>query len=410
MKIGMKRVYMIFLILLIAYIISPGLSVRASWRGVGITIKADGSVEPSDAPLRREGNTYFLMDDIEITTGNYGIVIERDGIIIDGVGHTLKGRNINPFIPDDFFNGICLNRRQGVIIKRMILCQNFDIVLRDSSNNSIIENFILDCATGIYLYNSSNNLILNNILDGRALGHAQWAGIWFTLSNNNKVIGNRFLGYGIFLDISYKNVIVNNTVDDKLLIYLEEESDKKISNMNVGQIILVNCNNITIEDFNISNTNVAIMLLGTRNSVIRNNRIEKNWIGIRLSKSQGNRITNNDIKWNTEDGIRIGESSSNEIIKNDIENNYCAINLLQSSGNKVIENDIKNNYYGIRLFFSPDNTIERNHLENNNIDISSSTPESKTITKTITIIIIILLIIIIASAILMAKRKSRRST
>ena len=52
-----------------------------------IYIRADGSVEPSDAPiLNVENVSYTLMDNI------YGsIIVERDNIIIDGASYTVQG-------------------------------------------------------------------------------------------------------------------------------------------------------------------------------------------------------------------------------------------------------------------------------------------------------------------------------
>jgi hypothetical protein len=55
-----------------------------------ITIKDDGSIEPSTAPIRRVGDTYTL-------TGNIfdnSIVVQRSNIVIDGTNYLLQGERI----------------------------------------------------------------------------------------------------------------------------------------------------------------------------------------------------------------------------------------------------------------------------------------------------------------------------
>jgi hypothetical protein len=60
-----------------------------------IYIRSDGSIEPSDAPLSRVGNTYYVTADINITSDK-GIVIERDNITLDGGHHSIN--IISPFL------------------------------------------------------------------------------------------------------------------------------------------------------------------------------------------------------------------------------------------------------------------------------------------------------------------------
>jgi hypothetical protein len=61
----------------IPFIIQPA---RAEWVGGTIYIKADGSIEPKDAPISVSGYiTYTLTEDIQMTSGS-GIVIEREAL------------------------------------------------------------------------------------------------------------------------------------------------------------------------------------------------------------------------------------------------------------------------------------------------------------------------------------------
>jgi len=60
---------------------------------------------------------------------------------------------------------------------------------------------------------------------------------------------------------SYDNVIKDNTVNDKPLIYINRKSNRTIKNVDIGQLILVKCKNINIESLRISNTTVGIQLI-----------------------------------------------------------------------------------------------------------------------------------------------------
>jgi len=61
-------------------------SVRASGT---IYIRADGSVDPPDAPIHRDGDLYTLTDNI--TCDADGIVIDRNDTTLNGAGYTLRG-------------------------------------------------------------------------------------------------------------------------------------------------------------------------------------------------------------------------------------------------------------------------------------------------------------------------------
>ena len=55
-----------------------------------IYIRADGTVYGTDK-IQRDGDVYTFTDDIGTDEWSYGIIVERDNIVIDGVGYTLQG-------------------------------------------------------------------------------------------------------------------------------------------------------------------------------------------------------------------------------------------------------------------------------------------------------------------------------
>jgi len=90
-------------------------------------------------------------------------------------------------------------------------------------------------------------------------------------SGNNIITNNSFFNDGLWVSYSYHNNVENNTVNGKPLVYLEETSDKVIDE--AGQVILIGCENITIQNHEISNICVGIKLLDTYNCLISGNTL-----------------------------------------------------------------------------------------------------------------------------------------
>jgi parallel beta-helix repeat protein len=327
-----------------------------AWAGT-VYIRADGSIDPPDAPIITFDNVTYILTG-NITSTKSGIIVERHNMIIDGNGYALQG---------DWSNG-------GV---------------------------------GVWLNGASNvtvrNIRIKNFYYGMALDH----------SSNNTISGNTFTDNGLFLDYSYRNSVVDNTVNGKPLVYLEYAEDYSIGD--AGQVILVNCNRIRVENLNLSSATLGVQLLKTNNTIIignnitANNRsgislqwswnnsiigniIENNYDGIQLYQSHNNSIIGNNITANnyagidlsssnnnildgnhitnhSDYGILLGDSSYNSIVGNDITNNYDGIFGIFWN-NSIVGNDITNNYNGIRLFYTSNNKFYHNNLIDNTQQIS----------------------------------------
>ena len=406
-----------------------------------IYIRADGSVEPLDAPISTDDNvTYTLTDNIigDVPLGKRAIVIERDNIVIDGAGYTIKGAG------KPVSEGIDLSYRNNITIKNMAITAFYDgIYLNSSSYNSISKNNITKNAEGIrisyslnnsisgnnitnnwsggiylsyssnntisgnnitnntgdggvYLHESSNNTVSrnnitnnpyginlisgssNNTVSGNNITNNRRGISLVGSSNYNNVSGNIFVEDGLFVYDSYGNVVVDNLVNDKPLVCLENVSDMAVEE--AGQVILVNCNRIRVENLNLSNTDVGIELWRTNNTTItRNNITNNNWGGVCLYFSLYNTIFGNNITNNMGDfpfsgvitektgyGVYLHESSNNTVSRNNITNNLNGISLTSGSSNNTVSgNNITNNWRGIYLGDSSNNMFYHNNFINN---------------------------------------------
>ncbi|MDK2876427.1 MAG: hypothetical protein PWQ22_837 [Archaeoglobaceae archaeon] len=246
--------------------------------------------------------------------------------------------------------GIYLDKSSYNTLSSNTVQYNFDdgILHYYSSNNTLIGNIVQNNdKDGIYLWHSNNNTLSGNIVQYNKL-----LGIYLGSSNNNKLIGNTFTNDGLFVWHSYNNRVENNTVNGKPLVYLEDAKDYRITF--AGQVILVNCKNITVENLSLSDTDVGIELWETTDS----------------------RIVNNIVQNNDKDGIWLGSSNNNTLIGNTVQNNgYDGIDLYYSNNNTLIGNIVQNNdWYGIRLQHSDYNKIYLNFINNSyNVFSYSST-------------------------------------
>jgi len=171
-----------------------------------ITIKADGSIEPTTANITSTDNvTYTFTDNIYDE-----IVVERDNIVVDGAGYTLQGTGMGSY-------GIYLSGRSNVTIKNIEI-KGFEYGIElwwYSSNNTVSGNNITaNILGGIYLGFSSNNTI-----SGNNVTNNPFIGVWIDWSsNNNTISGNNITnnGYGIYIYESSNNSVyhdsfINNT-------------------------------------------------------------------------------------------------------------------------------------------------------------------------------------------------------
>jgi parallel beta-helix repeat protein len=189
MKRIVSGIILMMLLLIFMFSLSSDIKpVKSVWSGP-VSILADGSIYPPNAPLTTiDKVTYILTDDI--VTDAYGIYVGRSNIIIDGNGHTVQGTF------DFDSKGIaCFSKIVNVTIKNLNIKQFYSgIYLEGSSNNIISGNNITYNRAGIYLrpdiyvHESVNNTIYgNNIIA------SIWVGI-ACYSSSNKIYHNNFIG------------------------------------------------------------------------------------------------------------------------------------------------------------------------------------------------------------------------
>jgi parallel beta-helix repeat protein len=165
---------------------------------------------------------------------------------------------------------------------------------------------------------------------------------------------------GVFVS-SNNSIVINNTV----------------SNNGIGIVQDSSSTNNTLMTNTVSNNSFGIYLASSStNNNLMDNTVSNNSFGIYLSSSStNNNLTGNTVS-NNEFGIHLFSSSTNTLMGNNANSNRNdGISLSSSSNNTLMGNNVSNNSYGMYLSSSSNNTLMGNNANSNNdsgISLSSS--------------------------------------
>jgi parallel beta-helix repeat protein len=172
--------------------------------------------------------TLTITTDTTLTEDYFGqIVIDADGVTLDGDGHMVIGPGPDVWIRefDEEMNmclpnmpiGILLEGRTGVTVKNCHVTNfSYGFILGDSHGNTLQGNTANGNAySGFMLESSSNNNLLNNTANGNSDGDAQ-VGFYLGMSFGNTLQGNTANGnwVGFSLEESDGNIFEANTAKD----------------------------------------------------------------------------------------------------------------------------------------------------------------------------------------------------
>ena len=221
---------------------------------------------------------------------------------------------------------------------------------------------------GNLIITGTGNLTLNHVtlsmncaVDGEFHIEVQRGGALYI--TNNSIITAANPGYSYCFWVNDGAVFVMKNSELHECGY--KHKDKKKADL------WIDADNTVIENNRVSNNCIGLYLLSSNNSVL-NNTIQSNTAyGIFLSSSKGNIIANNTIIMHNINGINLESSSNNIIRANMIERNTGdGIYLTTSNNNQIIYNMlISNNECGIILEHACNNNlITDNNASNNNLD------------------------------------------
>ncbi len=206
----MKRpVYVfVFLAVLSLALIPCGLSIQTQPNKNVISINADGTLQPSDAPLTRNGDVYTL-------TGNFsgGITVHRSNIVINGAGYGLNGdgtlRSAGIDLSNNVTNTPAPNEIWNVTIKNLAII-NFDFSIdtdsggNDTICNDYIANTMKGLQGGVFFWACGGNNVSYCTIIGDPAVYMHFCSSCNTITHNNLAGGVSLeIGGGETIDSNY---------------------------------------------------------------------------------------------------------------------------------------------------------------------------------------------------------------
>ena len=165
------------------------------------------------------------------------------------------------------------------------------------------------------------------------------------------IYDNSFFHDGLEIGDSYNNIVYNNTINNKPIIYLENAKNMVVEH--AGQVLLFNCENITIQNCYFNDTFQGIHLCSTKHCTISKNIFTNSTgVGCYMDYTRNTLIQENFFN-SIYCGI-IGWQCINTIIKY---NNFtnCQLGLGFEYGaliTRIIRNNFINNTRDIVFLFS----------------------------------------------------------
>lgn len=280
--------------------------------------------------------------------------------------------------------GINLASNYSMITNNILSDNDWGADVRNSNHNIISDNIIrFNSGGAIHLVFSTDNIISNCNISNNEIH-----GIMLYGSDKNIISSNTFIRGGLEAYGSSHNNVFGNTINGKPLVYMEEESDITVND--AGQVIIIMCENITVQNLVLSNTSIGLQVRNSQGCNIIGNTIFENSHGIAVADSSQILIKGNTFRENLYCGIGIyRDQGETEVLKNTIvdnrrglyifncrngvgifnnnlSSNNLGIDMSSGSSNCIVSgNEISDNNEGIKLEVSSDNIIYHNNFINN---------------------------------------------
>ncbi|GEM_PF-2341423 len=291
------------------------------------------------------------------------------------------------------------------------------MVLVNSRANRVTRNAVeASGEIGVLLQNAHENELRDNAIARNP------EGLTIVSSTRNALRGNRLERNGKPLRVEgdspehYVHAIgTDNAIDGRPVLYLVNQKNVKVTARHrPAYLALVRSEGVVVEGVALPPGSQGILLIETRRSILRNvvvpqaevgvyalssrentfeglrierprtdgirlenahgNRIARSAVvgagryGVLLVRSEGNVLSENQIRESREAGVYLKESRKARIESNRLEGNWVGIYIERGGGHTVVRNWIRGSQFGIFLQASSGNGFAENRLENNRHD------------------------------------------
>jgi parallel beta-helix repeat protein len=309
----------------------------------------------------RESSNISLKNNTFYENNDEGCIIsESNNILIESNSFNNNKQRNALFIKDSTTN---------VTVKNNKFYKNGSGML--VSHSSMIEIFDNECYYNEYGFKISNAFQM--IIKNNKISFNNYYGLSIEDSSadvtNNEISYNEFYGIDLYsispvtikenvftstginiqgYDLENYNIHIispDNLVNGKPILYYVNQSDLRIDNREVGQLIIANCTDIVITNLTIEDTATALILAYVNDGIIGNNKFVNNTYGIKCIKSNYLTIANNTLLDHLELSFSLSRVDSCSIYGNTFKGYYQALVLSYSNKNKIFHNNFLGGFY-----------------------------------------------------------------
>jgi len=214
-----------------------------------------------------------------VITGNY----------FEGLNYGVWSNRVNAIVQNNTF----VNSYGGVYVER-------------TTGANISHNLFEDSNLGISIYNADGDEIFNNtLIDCAVFGILLWDAQ--TIIHDNEMYGCSISMGGSDMGAFDSHDLANNTVNDLPILYLVGGGPQTVDG-DWGEVILVDCEGVTVDDVSIGNTTDGIIAYYCSNLTLRDVQLWECYAGVSLGHSNGTLFENLSTEENNY-AIRIEEVS-----------------------------------------------------------------------------------------------------
>ncbi len=333
--------------------------------------------------LRIHGNEIINWNTHTINTSNsfndkpvYYWANRTDGVVPSGAGQVIlanctgvkvKNQNVS-----EAQSGVLLGFSNGNHISNISAWNNDrGIDVYHSNNNTIEYNDIFNSSRSINVFRSSNNKINDNLILNTQSAIFISSSKRIKLSNNTMMAGGIMIAGGTLVNWNSHYIDLNNTVNEKPVYFLKDVEGGVVPK-DVGQVILANCTELSIDGQIIGENAAGILLAYSRHNTISNVTVKDSDRGIYLTDSEYNLLESNNLS-NNYNGIYMARSNSNIINNNDFYNNTRGSFIVSSYDNMIYNNRFIENKF--QPYDNGDNLWNKSYPIGGNYWSSHTTPD-----------------------------------
>jgi parallel beta-helix repeat protein len=300
---------------------------------------------------------YFEIQDCAISSSGSS---SEDGIYLNNVTHG----TVENCIVNSYKNGLRLNNSSNCKLNNNTSTSNSDngFTLWYSYNCMLTDNTATNNLDDGFLLADANNCVLtsNTATSNSDDGFYLWFSDKCTMINNTlENNGLRIIGDNVS---HWLHDISGNIVNGKLLGYFASITDFVVDGTKFGQVILVNCSGVTVEDGAFKDVSNGVELVSCSNCTLANNTVSNNSRnGFYLWYSNNCKLINNTALFNKRCGFFIHYSDNCKLINNIATNNRYGFSIVSSHDCMLLNNTATNNSMdGFPLISSIDCTLVNN--------------------------------------------------